>query len=184
MIIADSIIVHAWKHRFTSECISPLHVHAFGTNVPTYAAVLQLDEQIRSFPIPPILRLPEPSNGNNSPVRPDMIGPTLQRYIVFAMREMSELEFNLFYLPLIPTLGRLYLHRVFFAKAIIEHPENPLQSPYRDSIEAVFHCAQTFVERMWNLHSQAETICSRLWFLWAHMFSCSVSISCCKPGFI
>ncbi|XP_006461816.1 hypothetical protein AGABI2DRAFT_71198 [Agaricus bisporus var. bisporus H97] len=158
---ADSIIVHAWKHRFTSECISPLHVHAFGTNVPTYAAVLQLDEQIRSFPIPPILRLPEPSNGNNSPVRPDMIGPTLQRYIVFAMREMS----------------RLYLHRVFFAKAIIEHPENPLQSPYRDSIEAVFHCAQTFVERMWNLHSQAETICSRLWFLWAHMFSCSVILA-------
>ncbi|EKM81689.1 hypothetical protein AGABI1DRAFT_36639 [Agaricus bisporus var. burnettii JB137-S8] len=158
---ADSIIVHAWKHRFTSECISPLHVHAFGTNVPTYAAVLQLDERIRSFPIPPILRLPEPSNGNNSPVRPDMIGPTLQRYIVFAMREMS----------------RLYLHRGFFAKAITEHPENPLQSPYHDSIEAVFHCAQTFVERMWNLHSQAETICSRMWFLWAHVFSCSVILA-------
>ncbi|KAF7770379.1 transcriptional regulator family: Fungal Specific TF [Agaricus bisporus var. burnettii] len=124
-------------------------------------AVLRLDERIRSFPIPLILRLPESSNDNNSPVRPDMIGPTLQRYIVFAMREMS----------------RLYLHRGFFTKAIVEHPENPLQSPYHDSIEAVFHCAQTFVERMWNLHSQAETICSRLWFLWAHMFSCSVILA-------
>jgi hypothetical protein len=165
--------------------MAPLHEQTFGADVPTYEAVLQLDKRLCSFPIPPILRLPELSSNNNNPVRyPVTIGLTLQRHIVLAIREISKLTLKWFYLPLFMPLDRLYLHRSFFAKAITDYPQDPLQSPYRNSILAAYRCAQIFVRLMHNLHTQAEIVCGRLWFLWAHMFSCSVSVPCRLPGFV
>jgi len=87
--IHDSI-VNAWKHRFSSECMTLLHDQAFGAKTPTYATVLQLDRRLRAFPVPPILQVAgfgssEPRQGGY----PETIMLTLQRHIVLAIREMS-----------------------------------------------------------------------------------------------
>ena len=68
----------------------------------------------------------------------------------------------------------LYLHRSFFARAISDHPKDPLGSPYGTSVIAAYRSAGSLVAMMRNLYTQLKEPCSRIWFLWGHMFSCAV----------
>ncbi|KAJ7460587.1 fungal-specific transcription factor domain-containing protein [Mycena latifolia] len=156
---SDDQAFFAWKHRFCSECMILLHDQAFGAKAPTYATVLQLDRKVRAFPVPPILQVAgfgssEPRPGGF----PETIMLTLQRHIVLAIREMN----------------LLYLHRSFFARAISDHPKDPLGSPYGTSVIAAYRSAGSLVALMRNLHSQLKEPSERIWFLWTHMFSCAI----------
>ncbi|KAJ7132076.1 fungal-specific transcription factor domain-containing protein [Mycena epipterygia] len=156
---ADDQAFYAWKHRFCSECMIMFHDQAFGAKTPTYATVLQLDRKMRAFPVPPILQVAgfgssEPRPGGF----PETIMLTLQRHIVLAIREMN----------------LLYLHRSFFARAISDHPKDPLGSPYGTSVIAAYRSAGSLVALMRNLHSQLKEPSERIWFLWTHMFSCAI----------
>ncbi|KAJ7224484.1 fungal-specific transcription factor domain-containing protein, partial [Mycena pura] len=155
----DDQAFFAWKHRFCSECMILLHDQAFGAKTPTYATVLQLDRKMRAFPVPPILQVA--GFGNSEPRAggfPETIMLTLQRHIVLAIREMN----------------LLYLHRSFFARAISDHPKDPLGSPYGTSVIAAYRSAGSLVALMRNLHSQLKEASERIWFLWTHMFSCAI----------
>nr|GAT44715.1 predicted protein [Mycena chlorophos] len=150
---------HNWKHRFVSECMVHLHEQAFGARAPTYATVLQLDRKMRAFPVPQILQVA--GFGSSEPRQrgfPDSVMLTLQRHIVLAIREMN----------------LLYLHRSFFARAISDHPKDPLGSPYGTSVIAAYRSAGSLVALMRNLHSQVTELSERIWFLWTHMFSCAI----------
>ncbi|KAH9479629.1 putative transcriptional regulatory protein C1F7.11c [Psilocybe cubensis] len=156
---SDEQSFNAWKHRFASECMTLLHDQAFGAKMPTYATVLQLDRKLRAFPVPPILQVA--GFGNSEPRQggyPDSVMLTLQRHIVLAIREMN----------------LLYLHRSFFARAISDHPKDPLGSPYGTSVIAAYRSAGSLVAMMRNLHTQLKEPSERMWFLWTHMFSCSI----------
>lgn len=84
-------LVHAWKHRFSSECMSVVHDQAFGAKNPTYSTIIQLDRKLRAFPVPPVLQVAGFSNSEpQSTGFPDTIMLTLQRHIVSAIRETSE----------------------------------------------------------------------------------------------
>jgi Fungal specific transcription factor domain len=84
-------LVHAWKHRFTSECMNLLHDQAFGAKMPTYATVLQLDRKMRAFPVPPILQVAGFGSTESRPGGyPESIMLTMQRHIVLAIRETSK----------------------------------------------------------------------------------------------
>ncbi|KAG7443621.1 uncharacterized protein BT62DRAFT_934859 [Guyanagaster necrorhizus] len=155
----DDQSYHAWKHRFCSECMNLLHDQAFGAKTPTYATVLQLDRKLRAFPVPPVLQVAgfgssEPRPGGF----PQTIMLTLQRHVVLAIREMN----------------LLYLHRSFFARAISDHPKDPLGSPYGTSVIAAYRSAGSLVALMRNLHTQLQEPSERIWFLWGHMFSCAI----------
>ncbi|KAF5369221.1 hypothetical protein D9757_010028 [Collybiopsis confluens] len=156
-------VFHAWKHRFVSECMNLLHDQAFGAKTPTYATVLQLDRKLRAFPVPPVLQVA--GFGSAEPIPTgyqDSTMLTLQRHIVLAIREMKI------------TADLLYLHRSFFARAISDHPKDPLGSPYGTSVIAAYRSAGSLVALMRNLHSQLKDLSERIWFLWTHMFSCAI----------
>ncbi|KAJ3753187.1 hypothetical protein EV360DRAFT_53880 [Lentinula raphanica] len=153
---AEDQIFHAWKHRFVSECMNLLHDQAFGAKTPTYATVLQLDRKLRAFPVPSVLQVA--GFGSSEPMPTGMQESsmlTLQRHIVLAIREMN-------------------LHRSFFARAISDHPKDPLGSPYGTSVIAAYRSAGSLVALMRNLHTQLQDLSQRLWFLWTHMFSCAI----------
>ncbi|KAF9078131.1 fungal-specific transcription factor domain-containing protein [Rhodocollybia butyracea] len=155
-------IFHAWKHRFVSECMNLLQDQAFGAKTPTYTTVLQLDRKLRAFPVPSILQVA--GFGSSEPMPPgfqDSTMLTLQRHIVLAIREMSDSDL-------------LYLHRSFFARALTDHPKDPLGSPYGTSVIAAYRSAGSLVALMRNLHSQLKDLSERIWFLWTHMFSCAI----------
>ncbi len=76
-------------------------------------------------------------------------------------------------------LDLLYLHRSFFARAISDHPKDPLGSPYGTSVIAAYRSAGSLIALMRNLHTQLKEPSERIWFLWGHMFSCGVGLLFC-----
>lgn len=101
--------VHAWKHRFTSECMSVVHDQAFGAKTPTYATVLQLDRKLRAFPVPPNLQVA--GFGNSSPSESrhqESVSLILQRHIVLALREMSKSRSCIAFLRLEAFMRNIY----------------------------------------------------------------------------
>ncbi|KII85775.1 hypothetical protein PLICRDRAFT_56260 [Plicaturopsis crispa FD-325 SS-3] len=156
---SDEQSFHAWKHKFTSECMTLVHDQAFGARTPTYTTILQLDRKVRLFPVPPILQIAGFGSSQPRPGGfPESVALTLQRHIVLALREMN----------------LLYLHRSFFARAVSDHPKDPLGSPYGTSVIAAYRSAGSLIALMRNLHAQLKEPSERMWFLWTHMFSCAI----------
>ncbi|KAI0372783.1 hypothetical protein BV20DRAFT_1119753 [Pilatotrama ljubarskyi] len=160
----------AWKHRFSFKCLAVVHERAFGAAVPRYSVVMELDKKIRDFYIPPMLRVP--GFGGASLEGPHVQPPielTMQRYIAFAIKEIT----------------LFYLHRGFFARALEESPGDPLGSKYAPSVLAAYNCACSFVGLIKSLFSQHPGLTERMWFLFTHVFSCSIvlgSIATKCPG--
>ncbi|CCM00385.1 uncharacterized protein FIBRA_02415 [Fibroporia radiculosa] len=150
---------HWWKHKFTSECMNSVYDQAFGAKTATYSTVLQLDRKLRSFPVPQLLQIAgfgstEPRTTNYQ----DSVPLILQRHTVLAIRESN----------------LLYMHRGFFARAVSDHPQDPLGSPYGSSFIAAYRSAGSLVALVRNIHSQLKELTERMWFLWTHLFSCSI----------
>lgn len=85
-------LVSTWKHKFSSECIAPVHDQVFGAKMPTYATILQLDRKLRAYQVPPVLQIAGFGSSSSEPPLgsyPESIPLILQRHIVLAIREMS-----------------------------------------------------------------------------------------------
>ncbi|KAI1796561.1 fungal-specific transcription factor domain-containing protein [Ganoderma leucocontextum] len=148
-----------WKHRFSSKCLSVVHEQAFGAKVPRYHTVSELDKRVRDFYVPPSLRVPGFGGASmEGPHIPPPVELTMQRYIAFAIKEIS----------------LFYLHRGFFAKALEDHPGDPLGSKYAPSVLAAYNSACSFVGLIRSLYSQHPGLTERMWFLFTHVFSCSI----------
>ncbi|EIW58718.1 uncharacterized protein TRAVEDRAFT_149071 [Trametes versicolor FP-101664 SS1] len=160
----------AWKHRFSFKCLAVVHERAFGATVPRYTIINELDKKIRDWYIPPSLRVPGFGGASmEGPHVQPQIELTMQRYIAFAIKEMT----------------LFYLHRGFFARALEESPTDPLGSKYAPSVLAAYNCACSFVGLIRSLYSQHPGLTERMWFLFTHVFSCSIvlgSIATKCPG--
>lgn len=82
--------VHTWKHQFSSVCLSVVHEQAFGARMPSYRAIQDLDKKVRNFYVPPSLRVPGFGGAKMDTELTYPIQLTMQRYIGFAIKEISE----------------------------------------------------------------------------------------------
>jgi hypothetical protein len=80
-----------------------------------------------------------------------------------------------FYLITLPT-ALFNMHRGFFAKALEDHPNDPLSSPYQYSVLATYNAACTYIGVVELLNSQYPEISMRICTLFDQMFSCAVRI--------
>jgi hypothetical protein len=71
----------------------------------------------------------------------------------------------------------LYIHRSFFAQAIIEYPVNPLRSPYAGSFLAAYRASATILRTIRDHFAIQPALCSRFWSMWTFAFSAAVSVS-------
>ena len=92
----NNYVVSAWKHRFSSQCLSIVHEQAFGARTPIYKIIQELDKKVRGFYIPPSLQVPGfgSRTSASSLVSPgEMEIPslqlTMQRYTTLAIKEIS-----------------------------------------------------------------------------------------------
>ena len=151
---------------------------AFGAKTPTYSTVLQLDRKLRGFAVPASLQI---AGFGNSESRVgnyyESVPLILQRHVVLAVRESRRPSSSCLHFRSCLTyiLDLLYMHRGFFARAISDHPKDPLGSPYGGSFIAAYRSAGSLVALVRNIHSQLKELTERMWFLWTHLFSCSVS---------
>ena len=160
--------------------MAPVHDQVFGAKTPTYATILQLDRKLRAYQVPPALQIAGFGGTSSEPnlsSYPESIPLMLQRHIVLAIREMSLWLFHWYRCRLLTAFpDLLYMHRGFFARALNDHPKDPLGSPYGTSVIAAYRSAGSLIALMRNLHSQLQQPMERMWFLWTHMFSCAVSL--------
>ncbi|TCD68404.1 hypothetical protein EIP91_010805 [Steccherinum ochraceum] len=150
---------HAWKHRFASRCLSVVQEQAFGARPASYKSIQDLDKKVRNFYVPPSLRVPGFGGAKvDVSAPPPSVELTMQRYTAFSIREISI----------------FYLHRGFFAKAIEDHPDDPLGSKYAPSFLAAYNSACSFAGLVRSLYAQHPGLTERLWFLFTHVFSCAI----------
>ena len=69
----------------------------------------------------------------------------------------------------------LYIHRTFFAQALLDNPSNPLSSPYAPSFLAANRCASVLVKSFIHHYERCPDLCARFWGIWTHAFSAAVS---------
>ncbi|KXN89389.1 hypothetical protein AN958_05762 [Leucoagaricus sp. SymC.cos] len=149
----------AWKHRFSALCLSVVHDQAFGAKTPSYKAVTDLDKKVRNFYVPPSLQIPGFGGSKlGMEVEQPSVELTMQRYITFAIREIT----------------LFYMHRGFFAQALEDNPTDPMGSKYGPSVLAAYRSACSFVGLIESLFKQHPVLTERMWFLFTHVFSCSI----------
>lgn len=167
----------AWKHRFSSQCLSIVHDQAFGARTPNYKIIQELDKKVRGFFIPSSLQVPgfggktptSPSVTNGGEMERPSLQLTMQRYITWAIKEITI----------------FYMHRGYFARSVEENKDDPLGGKYGSSVLAAHGSACSFINLIKSLHSQHPGMAERMWFLFTHVFSCSIvlgSIAIKCPG--
>ena len=79
----------------------------------------------------------------------------------------------------------LFLHRSFFAQAMVDDPMNPLRSQYAPSFLATYRSAMHVLKSIREEFEIVPALCARFWMPWTYAFSSAVvfgSIVTMGPG--
>ena len=162
------------------QCVAEVASKTLTAEAPSYELIMELDRKVREFPIPPDAAamqedLETPPDSEPPPLQESMI-----RFVLAHSREVSE------YCPASPCsvpgmlTGRhtkvlLFLHRSFFAQAIMDCPRNPLRSAYAHSFLAAYRSSCTILKVVKEQFGQYPGMCARFWVIWTFAFSSAVS---------
>ncbi|KNZ79894.1 hypothetical protein J132_08552 [Termitomyces sp. J132] len=137
---------YQWKYEFTKEIASTVTELTLTAEPPHYQTVLDLDRKVREKILPPHLN-------------------------VFMSPEDKHCT------PSVYMRGSLlYIHRSFFAQAMLDHPTNPLRSPYAPSFLAAYRCASGVIKSNLNHFDRFPDLCCRWWSIWTHLFSAAIIV--------
>ncbi|KAI0367567.1 hypothetical protein BV20DRAFT_970326 [Pilatotrama ljubarskyi] len=147
-----------WGFRFALQCVSEVASKTLTSEAPSYETIMELDRKVREFPIPPdaaalLEDLETPPDSEPLPLQESMI-----RFVLSHSREVI----------------LLFLHRSFFAQAIIDCPRNPLRSAYAHSFLAAYRASGTILKVVREQFSQYPGMCARFWVIWTFAFSSAV----------
>ncbi|KAJ7228762.1 fungal-specific transcription factor domain-containing protein [Mycena pura] len=148
---------YEWKYSFSRDVFSLITERTLTAESPTYETVLELDRLVRAKTLPPYL---------NSFLSRDDNNCTPSTY----MRSCLLGQFR--------SIALLYIHRTFFAQAMLDHPVNPLRSPYAPSFLAAYRCASGVIRAHLNHFERFPELCCRWWVMWTHLFSAAIIVGC------
>ncbi|OJA17028.1 hypothetical protein AZE42_00569 [Rhizopogon vesiculosus] len=140
-----------WKHTFTRDVFSQVIELTLSAEVPSYDIILELDRKVREQVLPP------PLNLYRSSVQDEYTTPSayIRGRILFQFR----------------TTTMLYIHRSFFAQALLDFPTNPLRSPYAPSFLAAYRCASAMIKTTLLNFQMYPELYMRWWTIWNHLLS-------------
>ncbi|KAI0940717.1 hypothetical protein AcV7_003021 [Taiwanofungus camphoratus] len=148
----------SWSFRFFSECVAEVAAKTLTAEPPSYASIMALDRRVRDFPTPAgAIALQEDlelQTGNES----SGCSASMQRFVLSHTREIL----------------LLYIHRSFFAQAIIDCPENPLRSAYAYSFLTAYRVSCTILKVINDRFATSPRLCARFWTVWTSAFSAAV----------
>ncbi|KZP26863.1 hypothetical protein FIBSPDRAFT_731858, partial [Athelia psychrophila] len=142
-----------WKYQFMKEVFGPVIKLTLAAAPPSYKTILELDRKVRQKTVPPTLKAG--NAGGEISTNSYLQGSLLSQF---------------------RTLTILYLHKSFFAQALIDHPENPLLSRYAPSFLAASSCASTIIRMSVQHYEKVPEFCLRWWSMWTHLFSAAVIV--------
>ncbi|KAJ7276302.1 hypothetical protein B0H12DRAFT_13960 [Mycena haematopus] len=148
---------YEWKYTFTRDVFSVITERTLTAESPTYETVLELDRLVRAKTLPAYLNVFLGREDENCTPSVYMRGCLLGQY---------------------RTIALLYIHRTFFARAMLDHPVNPLRSPYAPSFLAAYRCASGMIKANLNHFERFPELCCRWCILWNHLFSAAIIVGC------
>ncbi|OSD05404.1 hypothetical protein PYCCODRAFT_1533505 [Trametes coccinea BRFM310] len=147
-----------WGFRFAVECVSEVASKTLTSEAPSYETIMELDRKLREFQIPADAAAMREDIENP----PESEQPSLQESMIrFVLAHSREVIL-------------LFLHRSFFAQAIIDCPRNPLRSAYAHSFLAAYRSSGTILKVVKEQFSLFPSICARFWVIWTFAFSSAV----------
>ncbi|KAF8639464.1 hypothetical protein AX16_010317, partial [Volvariella volvacea WC 439] len=146
---------HRWKYEFTKEIICSVTELTLTAQPPSYQTVLELDRKLRAKVLPPHLNVFLSTEDASCTPSVYMRGCLLGQF---------------------RTIALLYLHRSFFAQAMLDYPSNPLKSPYSPSFLAAYRCASGVIKLNLNHFDRYPELCCRWWSIWTHLFSAAIIV--------
>ncbi|EPQ56096.1 hypothetical protein GLOTRDRAFT_39622, partial [Gloeophyllum trabeum ATCC 11539] len=150
--------VESWGYRFAAECVTEIVEKVLGTTTPSYTTVMELDRKVRDFPMPQYAT-PMPSYDVRDPETGRLaLAESMQRFCMGNIRETA----------------LLYIHRSFFAQAVIEHPEDPLKSRYATSFVSAYNASSVILNTISNQYEVCPDLVARFWTVWTYAFSAAV----------
>ncbi|KAJ3976024.1 hypothetical protein EV361DRAFT_1001583, partial [Lentinula raphanica] len=146
---AKNLTVEIWQFRFASECLAEVVSRTLTAETPTYATIMDLDRKVREFPLP-------------------------ENFIDRGADSDMSFSFMKCVLDHIRETVLMYIHRSFFAQAIIDQPTNPLKSVYAPSFLAAYRAAATILRSVREQFILWPNSCARFWTMWTFAFSAAV----------
>ncbi|PPR00530.1 hypothetical protein CVT24_005504 [Panaeolus cyanescens] len=147
------------KHSFARDIYNSVAQTTLSADAVDYNVVLDLDKKVReiSFPV-----------SFNPYVGKEEVGPAIFHSSHLALRD--------FYASQHRTVTMIYLHRSFFAQAMLDYPTNPFLSPFAPSFLTAFRCASIIIKASAHLFERSADMALRVWFLMYHTFSAAIIV--------
>lgn len=148
----------SWCVKYAADCVAEVATRTLTAEAPTYAVILEIDRKVREYPFPDV---GAPASGASPPPNteePLNLAKSMGRLVMSHSKE---------------TL-LLYIHRSFFAQAIIENPVNPLKSAYSLSFLAAYRASQTILRTIQQSFQECPSLCARFWTIWTFAFSAAI----------
>ncbi|TDL21374.1 hypothetical protein BD410DRAFT_898957 [Rickenella mellea] len=144
-----------WMYRFARDILYDVNMLSCSIGAIKYSEILELDRKVRETVIPKKLQIPSAGSDWKSDGC-----DILER--------------------LLPTLWvdttMIYIHRSYFAKALLDHPTAPLQSPYASSFLSACRSSMSLLKIAREHYEASSNHMVRSWMLWKHMFSALVVV--------
>ncbi|CDO70135.1 hypothetical protein BN946_scf184783.g19 [Trametes cinnabarina] len=147
-----------WGFRFAMDCVSEVASKTLTAEAPSYETIMELDRKLREFPIPADAAAMQEDIQNPPDTEPPSLQESMIRFVLAHSREVI----------------LLFLHRSFFAQAIIDCPRNPLRSAYAHSFLAAYRSSCTILKVIKEQFSLFPSMCARFWVIWTFAFSSAV----------
>ncbi|KDR81167.1 hypothetical protein GALMADRAFT_222679 [Galerina marginata CBS 339.88] len=146
------------KHTFAKDIYNSVADATLIAHSPSYNTILDLDRKVREISFPATF----------NPYVTKEVGPQIFHSSSLSLRD--------FYASQHRTVTMIYLHRSFFAQAMLDHPTNPLLSPFAPSFLTAYRSASVIIKASAHLFERCAAMAMRLWFLMYHTFSAAVIV--------
>ncbi|KAK7453225.1 hypothetical protein VKT23_011903 [Stygiomarasmius scandens] len=157
----DTVGMGFWrmKYTFARDSFMSVITSTLMAKTPSYATVMNLDRKVREMTLPA---------GFKPYVKLEEDGEEVYHNSHFSLRD--------FYASQHRTVTMLYLHRSYFAHALLTCPKNPLLSPFAPSVLAAYRAASVIIKAAVHLFDRCPKLAGRVWFLIYHVFSAAVTV--------
>ncbi|KAL0956432.1 hypothetical protein HGRIS_002580 [Hohenbuehelia grisea] len=144
-----------YKYEFVKDVASEVLELSLTAQPPEYQTILDLDKKLREKVPPKELTL-------------DVILSDDSLSVTQYMRVCSLCQFR--------AATTFYIHRPYFAQAMLDHPTNPFQSPYAPSFLAAYRCASEVIQLSGSHSRKLPEICIRWWSFWTNLLSSAIIV--------
>ncbi|KAJ6594808.1 fungal-specific transcription factor domain-containing protein [Mycena capillaripes] len=144
------------KYCFSRDIWMPLAEATLAAKPPGYATVLELDRRVRELSVPESYK-PYPTRADGE-----------EEYYSSASSLRGA------YASQYRAVTMIYLHRSFFAQAMLDFPTNPLRSPFATSFLTAYRSASVIIKITAYQYDRCADMAMRVWFLLHQTFSAAV----------